>query len=411
MLSSTMNWIDNQHDNMVKMLIDWSQTNSGSFNITGLKIMYDKIATAFQPLNVVIDNIPLKPLEIINDDGAIELVPIGNALHIKKQSKNAKAAKIKVLLCGHLDTVFAADDSFQQVTVINHNRLNGPGVADMKGGIIVMLTALKAIEQSPYADAIHWEVLINPDEEIGSISSAPLLRQVAVNHQVGMIYEPSMPDGTLAGERKGSGNFSIIVRGRSAHAGREHHLGRNAIVHLARVIEQLNNLNLIGYAQHTDCKQADFTVNIGRVTGGGAVNIVPDLAICRFNIRVNSFAAQQQVQQLVNDIVANLNNAEYQVELHGQFTRPPKPMNHAQQKLFNLLKQCGTELNIPINTVATGGCCDGNNLLAAGLPNIDTLGVRGGNIHSHDEYILLDSLTERAKLSTSLLIKFAQSGF
>ncbi len=402
-----MQWIDAQHGNMVATLIDWAQTNSGSFNLEGLEQMHNKIATAFEQLDVSIDSIKLPELEVVNDDGTISTTTVGRALHIKKL--NTFADKVKVLLCGHMDTVFAADDSFQQVTPINKNCLNGPGVADMKGGIIVMLTALCAIEQSPYSNAINWEVIINPDEEIGSIGSNTLLQQTARSHQVGMIYEPSMPDGTLAGARKGSGNFSVIVKGKSAHAGREHHLGRNAIVHLTKIIEQLDSLNTIGYAGYADCKQADFTINIGRIVGGGAVNTVPDLAICHFNIRVNSTNAQQQAEQLIEAIIQQFNTSDYRVTLRGQFTRLPKPMNASQQQLFNLLTQCGQALNIPINTIATGGCCDGNNLLAAGLPNIDTLGVRGGNIHSCDEYILLDSLTERAKLSAALLIKLSQS--
>ena len=110
----------------------------------------------------------------------------------------------------------------------------------------------------------------------------------------------------------------------------------------------------------------------------------------------------------LDQVVADINDrADYSAELHGAFNRPPKPMTEQQQKLFDLLSHCGKALNVTIQQVATGGCCDGNNLLASGLPNIDTLGVRGGNIHSSQEYILLDSLTERAKLSALLLMRIA----
>ena len=187
-----------------------------------------------------------------------------------------------------MDTVFAADHAFQHYQYVDDNCVNGPGVADMKGGLLVMLTALQALELSPNATNLGWEVLINADEEIGSIGSAPLLHDSALRNHLGLIYEPSMPDGTLAGARKGSGNFSLLIRGKAAHAGREHHLGRNAIAALATAMTALDNLN-----QHSD----NITVNLGRIVGGGAVNVVPDLAICHFNVRTVTHEDQQFAQR------------------------------------------------------------------------------------------------------------------
>ncbi len=401
-LTTQLQWIDQQHNWLVEQLIQWSEINSGSYNLQGLEQIHAKIIETIKTLDKVgsatIESVPLPPLEKVNDDGTTDKQPIGNALHIKNHKPNAK---VKILLCGHMDTVFAIDHEFQTVTAIDDNTLNGPGLADMKGGLLVMFTALEAIEQSSLANDISWEVFINTDEEIGSISSAPILQQLAKRNDVGLIYEPSMPDGTFAGERKGSGNFSLVVRGKAAHAGREHHLGRNAIVKLAQAIDQLDNINNI--AEGDD---KTITLNAGRIVGGGAVNVVPDTAICHFNIRIKTKQCQQFAQQWMDKVVADINaDPDYSASLHGQFTRPPKPMDERQQKLFSLLKQCGDELNINIAHVATGGCCDGNNLYDAGLPNIDTLGVRGGNIHSAKEYVLLDSLTERAKLSTLLIAK------
>ena len=393
--ATSLDWIDSQHRAMVDRLLDWSHTNSGSFNVSGLELMHSKLIDAFAPLQAEVESLTVPPLTVVADDGSSNERPVGKVLRLRKRPQ----APCRVLLCGHMDTVFAVDHAFQQCQYENDYRINGPGVADMKGGLLVMLTALQALERSPHANNLGWEVVINADEEIGSVGSAPVLHESALRNHLGLIYEPSMPDGTLAGARKGSGNFSLLVRGKAAHAGREHHLGRNAIAALAAAMTDLDNLN-----QQSD----DITLNLGRIVGGGAVNVVPDLAICHFNIRTISHADQQLAQQWIERIVADINSrADYQAELHGTFNRPPKPMTEQQQKLFDLLSNCGESLNINIQHVATGGCCDGNNLLASGLPNIDTLGVRGGNIHSAQEYILLDSLTERAKLSALLLMRLA----
>jgi len=252
---------------------------------------------------------------------------------------------------------------------------------------------------SPHKDQLGWEVLINADEEIGSFGSRHYLVDSAKKADIGLVYEPSLPDGTLAGPRKGSGNFTLVITGRAAHAGREHHLGRNAIAALSRAVIAIDALT---------GGRPELTVNIGRIDGGGALNVVPDLAICRFNVRIKETEDQTWLLSAIENIVERANSEEgYTAKLHGGFSRPPKPMTPSLQHLFDLLQACGSELNIPIHYKPTGGCCDGNNLAAAGLPNIDTLGVRGANIHSDKEFIITDSLTERAKLSALILHKLA----
>jgi glutamate carboxypeptidase len=270
-------------------------------------------------------------------------------------------------------------------------------VADLKGGLVVMLTALQALERSPYAEKVGWEVLLNPDEEIGSPGSAPLLEQSARRNHLGLVYEPALADGTLAGARKGSGNFTAVVRGKAAHAGREHHLGRNAIVALADFVGALDALN---------GRRPGVTVNPGRIEGGGPLNVVPDLAIVRFNVRVADAEQQTWVDQELQRLGAAIDAREgISLALRGRFGRPPKVLTSANLALFEMLAGCGAELGVGIRWQSTGGCCDGNNLAAAGLPNVDTLGVCGGRIHSSREFVLLDSLTERARLSALFLMK------
>jgi glutamate carboxypeptidase len=276
-------------------------------------------------------------------------------------------------------------------------------VVDAKGGLVVMLAALEALERGGVADKIGWTVLINPDEELGSPGSSYLFDALAKEHGLGLLFEPALPDGSLVGSRKGSGNFTAVMRGRSAHAGRDIHLGRNAILALAGFIVRLDELN---------AKGGGVTVNVGRIDGGGAVNVVPDRATCRFNVRVTSQAEQSAVEARLAELAETFSALEgYNLTLHGSFTAPPKPADGATLRLLHHAVECGREIGLELDWCESGGTCDGNRLAAAGLPNIDSLGPRGGSLHSPDEFLLLDSLTERAKLAVLLLTRLADGGF
>ncbi|MEH6629245.1 MAG: hydrolase [Halopseudomonas aestusnigri] len=393
--SPTLEWIDQQQDRMLSEVLALCEINSGSANVPGIEKVVDRLSTFASSLGAEEERIGLEPRSDVLDSGEVVKSQSGPLLRLTKWPN----ANRRILLVGHSDTVYPVDHKFQSCINLDENTINGPGVADMKGGIVVMMTALQALEKSPYAGNIGWQVIINPDEEIGSFASAGHLDQAARAADVGMIFEPALADGTLAGARKGSGNFTLIARGKAAHAGREHHLGRNAIAALARTIALLDGLN---------GQQEGVTVNVAKLTGGGPNNVVPDFALCRFNIRVPSPEGQAWAEAQIQNIINEVEQEDgISVELHGSFGRQPKVMDKAHQQLFSLLKSCGDDLGLSTEAKATGGCCDGNNLAAAGLANIDTLGVRGGAIHSTDEFLLIDSLSERAKLSALLLLKLA----
>lgn len=391
-----LDWINAQQQTTMVTLQNLSAINSGSSNIEGLRLMHDKLRALFAPIAENIESIALKPSQQLNDKGQMVNLEQGNLLRFSTRTQ----APLQILLCGHMDTVFAATDPFQTSHYLDANHLRGPGVADMKGGLLCMLLALQAWEQSDGAAALGWQVLINPDEETGSLASAPLLRAAAKECHVGMVYEPALADGTLAGARKGSGNFSLLIKGRGAHAGREFEQGRNAIAALAIAMQNLHKLN---------GKLPGTTINLGRISGGGALNQVAETAVCHFNVRVSKASDIPWFEQQLQDLRATINNLDgITCDIHGGFNRQPKQMTTAAERLFAWLDQCGRSMDIPIKTGPTGGCCDGNNLAAAGLPNIDTLGVRGGNIHTDQEYMVVDSLAERAKLSFLFLQFLAQ---
>jgi len=380
---------------MRALLEQLAAINSGSHNAAGVARVAAQLQRACEPLGAHGERLPVAPATLIDENGAPREQPLGPALSLRKHPR----APLQVLLVGHLDTVFPADSPFQSVSA-RGSRLHGPGVADLKGGLVVMLHALLALEASPWAGRLGWRVLLNPDEEIGSPGSAPLLAAAAGEAHIGLVYEPSMPDGALARLRRGSGNFTLVVRGRAAHAGREHHLGRNAVAALADAVRALDQLNR---------RRDGITVNPARIIGGGPSNVVPDHAQMSFNLRSGSADDQRWLQGQIDAIVAELDARDgIRAELHGGFTRPPKVETPAYAALRGLLEDCAGRLGESLAWRDTGGCCDGNNLAAAGLANVDTLGVIGGGIHSVDEYMELDSLVSRTRLSALLLIRLAK---
>lgn len=374
----------------------WSRVNSGSLEIAGLDRMAALIVDAFAALPGAVERVSLAPSERVRADGVIEPRAHTDAVRVRVRPD----APVMVALTGHYDTVFAASHPFQSPEHVDAQILRGPGVADMKGGILVMLEALKALELTPDAKNVGYEVLLSPDEEIGSPASAPLLADLGRRAHVGMTYEPALPDGSLAGARKGSGNYSLIVAGKAAHVGRAFDAGRSAVVAAADAVMRLDALN---------GKREGVTINIGAVDGGAPVNMVPDGAVVRFNVRVPDAASRAWIETEVARVVETIAARDgIRVHLHGGVTRGPKPMTPVQQKLFGWVHDAGAMLGVDLAWHATGGVCEGNNLFAAGCPNVDTLGVRGANLHSDQEYALKESFAERAKLSFLMLDHFAR---
>ena len=390
--------INAQKDLMIQHVTEWCAINSGTGNLEGLAQIYDKLYHAFEPLGDSIEPIAFNAMNMINMRGENQQQTVGNALLIKKRPELSR----RIILTGHMDTVFAPTHPFQKLTWLDDNTINGPGVADMKGGLAVMLQALTAFEQSPWADRLGWDVIINADEEIGSPASGGFFEAIAQDYQAGLVYEPAMTaDGVLAKNRNGSGKLTLIAQGKAAHAGRAFYEGRNAICYLADAITRIHALN---------GKREGVTLNIGLISGGEALNIVPDKAVAKIDMRIATPEDEFWVRQALERIQTAMYHPDYQLNIEGHFGRPVKRVNQATEKLFQRIQALGKSLGLVIQWKDSGGCCDGNNLARHGLPVIDTLGVRGGNIHSSEEFILLDSLTERATLSAMLLCDLAKGG-
>ena len=374
--------------------VDWCAIASGSRNLAGLEAQRTVLEDVLGDLPGQVDSIPLADSHEVAADGELRAQHHTPALRLTVRPE----APVQVILTGHYDTVYPAESGFTRVISRADGVLNGPGIADMKGGISVMLAALRAIEAHPAQANLGYRVLLSPDEEIGSLASGPLLAELAGQGHVGLTYEPAMAGGALAAERKGSGNFHVVVRGRAAHAGREFAKGRNAVAAAADLAVRLVAAN---------DQREGVTLNVARIDGGGPLNVVPDRAVLRFNIRAPDAAAADWALAFVQQAVAATTAEGIEAHLHGGFTRPAKPFNAAQQTLFAAVKQAGALLGQEITWASSGGVCEGNNLFAAGLPNVDTLGVRGGDIHSEAEHAWPESFVERAQLSALILAKLA----
>ena len=227
-----LEWIGTQQQEMVALLESWASINSGTDNLDGLAKDLAALEQEFYHLGGTMQAIPLPPRIRIDAKGQAVEEPTGNALFISKHPK----APIRILLGGHMDTVYPATSAFQEVSHLDMNTMRGPGVADMKGGLVVLLKALDALEQSPFAGKLGWEVLITPDEEVGSQGSKALWIEGAQRHQLALLFEPAFSDGSLVSARKGSANFTVVAKGKAAHAGRDFHSGRNAISAIVRFI-------------------------------------------------------------------------------------------------------------------------------------------------------------------------------
>ena len=378
---------------MLDQVRDWAAVNSGSRNLEGLEWIAATLADAFSALPGKVALEEAAPAQAVAADGSLLEVAHGRNLHLIVRPE----APVQLLLTGHMDTVFGADHDFQEVFWREEGVLGGPGVADMKSGIAIMLAALKAVE-SVDVPQLGYEVVINSDEEVGSPGSAALIAAAARGKKAALTYEPSaLPDGTLAGARPGSGNFSILVEGRSAHAGRNPEDGRNALVAAADLALRLAAL-----------KRPGLSVNPARIDGGGPNNVVPDRAVLRVNLRPQTPEDQARAEAALDEAIVTVATAhDVKVHRHGGFARAPKPLDARAQKLFELVRRSGADLGQQIGWRDTGGVCDGNNIAACGVPVVDTMGARGGAIHSDEEYLIVESLAERAQLSALTILRLA----
>lgn len=378
--------LPNRTADLVNLLESWANINSGSGHIAGLERMRIRLredfAHAFPNAQI--------------DEPTLEGTP-AKAVRIVMRPTVAR----RVLLHGHYDTVYEANDAFQTCTRPDANTLRGPGVIDMKGGILVILAALQAFEATPRAAEVGWEVLITPDEEIGSHGSKLLFRETARRHAFALLYEPARPNGDIVHSRKGTGGFTVTCHGRAAHAAKVPNDGRSAILALAEFLLA---------AAKIPAELPGVMLNVGNIRGGGpATNVVPDFAESELDVRITRVADRQMLLDRLQILAGEINARDgLRLELRGGFNRPPKECNPAEEHVFAAWQNAARDVGIkPFTWVHTGGASDGNLFSAEGLPNLDGLGPIGDHLHSNREFITVNSIAPRAQVTALFLHRLA----
>lgn len=296
----------------------------------------------------------------------------------------------RVLLLGHTDTVFGPGESVRRRFKIENNRATGPGVFDMKAGIVLMQSALRALRPIPRPVTI----LLTSDEEVGSPSSRELIEREARLATAVLVLEPSLPGGTLKTARKGVGRFTIKAAGRAAHAGIDLAKGVNAIEEIAHQVLRLQRL--------TDPDRGT-SVSVGLVQGGTRVNVVPGEAAVDIDVRITNNKEAARITEMIRGLQPCLAGATLQIR--GGINRPPMERTLDTARLFEVARKVGEEIGIQIAEGSTGGASDGNFTSALGVPTLDGLGPIGDGAHSLDEFVDAASLPERAALVAGLIRK------
>jgi len=373
------------------LLERWANINSGSGHAAGLARMADTLRADFSRA------FPAATIEEINTDAPGFNPPGSRALRIRLRP----AAPTQVFLCGHYDTVYEADDAFQVCRWLDATTLNGPGVADMKGGLVTILAALQAFEATPHAASVGWEVLLTPDEETGSHGTAHLFRAAARDHQFGFVFEPGRPNGNIIHSRKGTGGLVAICHGRAAHAAKVPNDGRSAILALAEFLLD---------AAKIPSEMPDVMVNVGNIRGGtAATNVVPHFAESEIDIRITKIADSEPLLARFQALADRINTRDgIKLTLKGGFNRPPKECLPAEEAVFPEWQRAARDVGVPEFTwVHGGGGSDGNFLTAGGLPNLDGIGPIGDNLHSDREFCRVETIAPRAQIVALFLHRVA----
>ncbi|MEI7848336.1 MAG: M20 family metallopeptidase [Chloroflexota bacterium] len=296
-----------------------------------------------------------------------------------------------ILLLHHMDTVFPAGTLERMPFYEKEERIFGPGVLDMKGGIVISLSAISALQQTGELNR-PVTVLVTSDEEIGSDTSHDLIRHLASEASLVLVMESGLLDGSLKTWRKGVGDFLIKVKGRAAHAGGAHEEGRNAIEELAHQVLAIQKMT--DYAKGT-------TLNVGVIQGGTVSNVVPEeaSAIVDFRVLIPSEAERvSQAMQALQPVTPDTS-----LEVTGGLNRPPMPNDALMKATFEKAGRIAAGIGMQIKAGGSGGGSDGNFVAPLGIPLLDGMGTYGEGLHSEREYIFGRSLPERAALTAALI--------
>jgi len=372
-----IDFIDSKEAEMLELLEKLVNIDSGSYTKTGVDRIGNILAERLADLDFSVKRIPQKEL----GDHVVGFKPGSD--------------KRRILLIGHMDTVFAEGISAKRPFRIDSGRAYGPGVADMKGGLVCLLYALAALkERAPGVyERMSMDVVFNSDEEILSPSSRPLIESLARQAQAVCVFEPARPGGEYVIRRKGVGKYVMQITGKAAHAGTQPEDGRSAIEELAHKIVALHAL--------TDMNTGT-TVSVGIIRGGLRSNIIAEEAYAEVDLRICDDNEAVRMDKRIRSIAATSTVPDTRCEITGGIQFPPMLPSESSLKLFGQIQKAGRNLGLDLRGIATGGGSDGN-YAARFAPTLDGMGPRGSGAHSDREFLEVRTLAERAKVAAMFL--------
>jgi glutamate carboxypeptidase len=304
----------------------------------------------------------------------------------------------RVLLIGHLDTVFEEGTAAARPFRLDDARAMGPGTSDMKGGLLAGLHALAALAAIGLRPSVTF--VANPDEEIGSPFSGPHIRRLAAKHDAALVLEGARANGDIVSGRKGIADLEVTLTGRAAHAGVEPEKGRSAILEAAHKVVALYELN---------GRWPSVTLNTGVIRGGTRPNVVAESCILEIDLRAATTAEFEAASAEVDRIVARATVDGVRAQIRRIASHPPMERTPAIARLAELARGIADELGFELRDAATGGASDANTTAAAGLPTLDGLGPIGGDDHSADEWLDLSSVVPRTTLLAALIARIGEA--
>jgi glutamate carboxypeptidase len=299
-----------------------------------------------------------------------------------------------VLLVGHMDTVFDDGTAAERPYRVDGHIARGPGVSDMKGGLLVGFFATEVLQAAGFDGFGRITYVCNPDEEIGSPSSGPVIRELAPQHDVAFVLEGARENGDIVSARKGITDYTITFTGRAAHAGVEPERGRNAVLEAAHKVIALQALN---------GRWPGVTVNVGVARGGTRTNVVPEHCELHVDVRSAELASLEAVEAEVREICARTEGADVEIAVEAHSWHRPMEKREGAARLARLASEVAAELGFEVRDAATGGASDANTTSAAGTPTIDGLGPVGGDDHAPGEWVDLTSVVPRVALLAGII--------
>lgn len=303
------------------------------------------------------------------------------------------------MFLGHMDTVFPFGEVEKRPFSIKNNKAFGPGVCDMKGGLLVVLHALETLSHKGLLDRLSACVTFNGDEETGSRASKDWIRSIAEKSRRTFVFEPCRPGYRFVLQRKGGGWFQVIVDGQEAHAGADPEKGINAVVELAHKIIDIDGLNR---------NDLGTTAQVTVISGGDKVNIIPNRAEAFVDVRILKQVEKIRIEKFFNSLGDTSFLKGSRIRVQGQIDRPPMERGNTTDKLWHQVQSTGKALGLPMEAISTGGCSDGNFTAATGTPTIDGMGIVGANSHRTDEYADLDSIDNMVLLVSKVCESIAR---